>query len=135
MLAVVWGCIKFHHYLYGRKFVYQSDNKPLEYIHMKYLSDTPPMLQRLLLKLLPYDITIKYVPGSQVPVVDALRRVSPSGRTEVKGLDVTVYEITPDLSHIQVETNTAGNQRRPNSTTLYAAVNGGLARTCVTGPR
>ena len=37
MLAVVWGCIKFHHYLYGRKYVCQSDQKPLEDIHMKYL--------------------------------------------------------------------------------------------------
>ena len=52
----------------------------------------------------PYDITINYVPGSQVPVADALSRVSPSGRTEIKGLDVTIHEITPGLSHIQIET-------------------------------
>ena len=30
--------------------------------------------------------------------------VSPSGKTEIKGLDVTIHEIAPDLSHIQVET-------------------------------
>ena len=41
-------------------------------IHLKYLSDTPPRLQRLILKLQPYDITIKYVPGSQVQDADAL---------------------------------------------------------------
>ena len=51
MLAAAWGCIKFHHYLYGRKLVCQSDHKPLEDIHLKHLSDTPPRLQRLLLKL------------------------------------------------------------------------------------
>ena len=45
MLAVVLGCIKFHHYLYGRKFVCQSDHKPLEDIHLKTLSDAPPRLQ------------------------------------------------------------------------------------------
>ena len=94
LLAVVWGCIKFHHYLYGRKFICQSDNKPLEDIHLKYLSDALPRLQRLLLKLQPYDIAIKYVTGSQVPVADALSRVSPSGRTEIKGLDVTIHKIT-----------------------------------------
>ena len=66
MLAVVWGCIKFHHYLYGRKVIRQSDHKPLEDIHLKYLGDASPRLQRLLLKLQPYGITIKYVPGSQV---------------------------------------------------------------------
>ena len=85
MLAVLWSCIKFNHYLYGRKFECQSDHKPLEDIHLKYQSDAPPRLQRLLLKLQPYDINIKYVPGSQVPVADALSRVSPSGRTERVG--------------------------------------------------
>ena len=76
---------------------------PLEDIHLKYLSDAPPRLQRQLLKLLPYDITLKYVPGSQVPVADTLSRISPHCRTEIKGLDVTIHEISPDFSHIQVE--------------------------------
>ena len=90
--------------MYGRKFVFQSDQKPLVDIHLKYLHDAPPRLWRLLLKLQPYDITIYCVPGSQVPVADVLCRVSPSGRTEIKGLDVTIHEITSDLIHIQVET-------------------------------
>ena len=103
MLAVAWGCIKFHHYLYGRKFVCQTDHKPLEDIHLKHLSDAPPRLQRLLLKLQPYDITIKYVPGQKVPVTDALSRVSPSGKTEIKGLDVTIHDLTTTLNYVQVE--------------------------------
>ena len=113
MLAVVWVCIKFHHYLYGRKFVYQSDHKPLEDIHLKYLSDAPPRLERLLLKLQPYDITTKYVTGCQVPVADVFSRVSPSGRTEIQGLDVNINEITPDLSHIQVETIQQASKEDP----------------------
>ena len=103
MLAVAWGCIKFHHYLYGRKFVCQTDHKPLEDIHLKHLSDAPPRLQRLLLKLQPYDITIKYVQGQKVPVADALSTVSPSGKTEIKGLDVTIHDLTTTLNHVQVE--------------------------------
>ena len=101
MLAVAWGCIKFHHYLCGRKFVCQTDHKPLEDIHLKHLSDAPPRLQRLLLKLQPYDITIKYVPGQKVPVADALSRVSPSGKTEIKGLDVTIHDLTATLNHVR----------------------------------
>ena len=103
MLAVAWGCIKFHHYLYDRKFICQTDHKPLEDIHLKHLSDAPPRLKRLLLKLQPYDITIKYVPGQKVPVADALSRVSPSGKTEIKGLDVTIHDLTTTLNHVQVE--------------------------------
>ena len=87
MLAVAWCCIKLHHDLYGRKFVCETDHKPPENIHLKHLSDAPPRLQRVLLKLQPYDITIKYVSGQKVPVTDALSRVSPSGKTEIKGLD------------------------------------------------
>ena len=94
MLAVVFGCLKFHHYLYGRSFVCNSDHQPLEKIHLKHLSDAPPRLQRLLLKLQPYDITIKYLPGHKVAVADALSRVSPSGKTVIRGLDVTIHEMT-----------------------------------------
>ena len=61
MLAVALGCIRFHHYLYGRKFVCQIDHKPLETIHVKHLSAASPRLHRLLLKLQPYDVAIKYV--------------------------------------------------------------------------
>ena len=64
MLAVVWGCIKFYDYLYGRKvYVGQITNLWKIDTHLKYLSDAPPRQHRLLQKLQPYDITIKYVPG------------------------------------------------------------------------
>ena len=53
MLAIAWGCIKCHHYLYVRKFFCHTDHKLLEDIHLKHLSDAPPRLQRLLLKLQP----------------------------------------------------------------------------------
>ena len=94
MLAVVFRCLKIHHYLYGRSFICNSDHQPLENIHLMHLSDAPPKLQRLLLKLEPYDITIKYLPGHKVAVADALSRVSPSGKIVIKGLDVTMHKMT-----------------------------------------
>ena len=72
LLAVVFGCIRFHHYLYARKFECHSDHKPLEDMHLKHLSDVPARLQRLLLKLQPYNLTIKYIPGKNAAVADAL---------------------------------------------------------------
>ena len=72
LLAVVFGCIRFHHYLYGRKFECHSDHKPLEDIHLKHLSDAPARLQRLFLKLQPYNLTIKYIPVKNLTVADAL---------------------------------------------------------------
>ena len=97
MLAVVFRCLKFHHYLYGRSFVCNSDHQPLENIHLKHLSDATPRLQRLLLKLQPYHITIKYLPGHNVAVADVLSRVSPSGKTVIWGLDITIHDMTIQL--------------------------------------
>ena len=104
MPAVVFGCIKFHHYLYGRKFICESDHKSLEDIHLKHLSDAPPRLQRLLLKIQAYDFSIKYIPGPKIPMAYALSSVSPHEKAEIKGLDITIDELTPTMSRVEVET-------------------------------
>ena len=103
MLAVVFGCMGFHHYLYGRELICQGDHKPLEDIHLKQLSDAPPRLQRLLLKIQPYNFVIKYVPGKDIQMAGALSSASPKKKTEIKGLDVTILEHTPQLSRIYTE--------------------------------
>ena len=77
MLEVVFGCMPFHYYLFGGQLACQSDHKPLKNIHLKHLSNKPPRLQRLLLKIQPFDFDIWYVPGIRIPMADALSRVSP----------------------------------------------------------
>ena len=37
-----------------------------------------------------------------VAVADALSQVNPNGNTKVKGLDVTVHEMSPCISHLQL---------------------------------
>ena len=103
MLAVVFGCRRFHIYLYGREFIYQSDHKPLEDIHLKDLSDAPPRLHRLSLKIQPYNFAIKYAPTKDIPMADAFNKVNPSEKTGIKCLNVTIYELTSQLSGIQAE--------------------------------
>ena len=76
LLAVVYGCEKFHSYLYGRPFVVKTDHRPLEQIHKKNLMQAPPRLQRMLLRLQPYDCDIKYLPGREMVTADALYLVS-----------------------------------------------------------
>ena len=41
MLAVVFGCERFHMYVYGKSFVLESDHKPLEMINLKNLAAAP----------------------------------------------------------------------------------------------
>jgi len=52
--AIVFACIKFRQYIYGRLVVVQSDHKPLESVFQKSIASTTPRLQRMLLRLLEY---------------------------------------------------------------------------------
>ena len=74
LLAVVFGCERFHQYIYGRKISIQSDHKPLESILKKPLANTPPRLQRMLLRLQKYDIDLTYKPGKEILLVDTQSR-------------------------------------------------------------
>ena len=66
LLAIVFACQRFSTYLLGRSFVADSDHEPLEMIAMKNLANAPPRLQRMLLELQRYDVTIKYRPGKEM---------------------------------------------------------------------
>ena len=72
LLAVMYGCEKFHTYLYGRRFKVESDHRPLQHIHKKNLMKAPPRLQCILLRIQAYDCEICYKPGKEMVVADAL---------------------------------------------------------------
>ena len=74
LLAIVFGLEKFHQYTYGRPLTVQSDHKPLEVIYKKPLQRAPKRLQRLLLRLLLYDVTLVYRCGKQMELADTLSR-------------------------------------------------------------
>ena len=74
LLAVVYGMERFHHYTYGRKVVVNSDHKPLESIVKKPLHMAPKRLQRMLLRLQGYDISLRYLKGTEVFLADTLSR-------------------------------------------------------------
>lgn len=96
MLAIVFGCEKFHQFIYGhRQVTVESDHKPLETIFKKPLNDTPVRLQRMLLRLQRYTIHIKYVPGRLMFIADTLSRAP----TEL-GRDSDIHK------QIQVHVNT-----------------------------
>ena len=89
LLAIVFACQHFSTYLLGRSFVAESNHKPLEMIAMKNLVNAPTRLQRMLLELQRYDVTIKYRPRNQMQLVDALSRCPARASQEIK-LDMRV---------------------------------------------
>ena len=74
MLAILYGCQKFDHYIYGRRVVIETDHKPLVAIYEKPLYRATPRLQRMLMKLQRYDLRIVYVPGKEMYISDTLSR-------------------------------------------------------------
>ena len=97
LLTCVFRAEQFHTYVFGHAFTIESYHKPLEQIHIKNLADTPVHLQRMLLQLQNYDVTMKYQPGNETLVADALSHYAPLKAPEIP-LDITInhVHITPN---------------------------------------
>ncbi|XP_055708814.1 uncharacterized protein K02A2.6-like [Phlebotomus papatasi] len=72
--AIRFACQKFHDYIWGQSVCVESDHKPLETIFSKSLTKAPPRLRKILHEVKAYDITVKYVKGTLIPIADALSR-------------------------------------------------------------
>ena len=84
LLAIVYGCEKFHTYLYGRTFIVEMDHKPLEMISLKNLTAAPAHLQRMLLCLQQYDLVITHRPGREMLLADALSHLPSRMNTDIQ---------------------------------------------------
>ena len=73
-LAIVFACNKFHQYIYGKKVLVESDHKPLETIFKKQYNECPARIQRMKHFTQRYDIEVKYKPGKELLLADALSR-------------------------------------------------------------
>ena len=99
MYGIVFGCKRFHQYIYGRKIVVETDHKPLIPIFKKPLYAAPPRLQRMLLQLQRYDLDVTFKPGSQIHVADTLSRnfVQDTFPEFAKGMNAHVHTILSSI--------------------------------------
>ena len=98
-LAIVYGAQKFHQFIYGRPTVVESDHKPLQYILNRPLHQAPLRLQKMMLTLQRYDLKVKYRPGVELSVADALSRSYPpeTAETLIPELEVNEVHLTAHL--------------------------------------
>ena len=73
-LAILFGCERFHVYLYGKSFTVESDHKPLQPIFKKPSCKAPPRIQRFCLHLQKYGMHIEFKPGKELTIADTLSR-------------------------------------------------------------
>ena len=71
--AAVWGVGKFERYLYGRKFILETDHQPLKSLQM---NPTNPRLLRWSLQLQPFQYSVQYIPGKENHGADYLSRAT-----------------------------------------------------------
>ena len=104
-LAIVFGCISFHEYLYARQFTVDSDHKSLKTIFNNNINDAPLRIQRFLLQLQKYDFEVNYIPGKDLILSDTLSRAPLSSNTsEIKEEEVTA-QINAIVSCLPVSSN------------------------------
>lgn len=72
MFAIVFAVQNWRHYLLGQQFRIITDHKPIKYFLEQRI--TTPQQQKWLVKLLGYNYSMDYRPGSQNEGPDALSR-------------------------------------------------------------
>ena len=113
MLAVVFGCSRFHKLIYGMPNVtIESDHKPLESLMKKPIHASPMRIQKMMLKLQPYELKLVYVKGKDLGLADCLSRM-PHTQTQEPLMDddlmVCVAETASHGHHAEIEAHTAAD--------------------------
>lgn len=73
--AILFAAEKFKYYIYGKEnTLVHTDHKPLVSIFKKDINKVSSRLQRLLLRLMKYQLIVSYLPGKQMFIADFLSR-------------------------------------------------------------
>ena len=96
---------KFHYFLHGKEFTLETDQMPLVLIYKKHMVEISPRIQRLVVRSFPYQsFHIRYSKGVEIPLADALSRVTPLPIIAVNQVTVNIPCSSNDLDQIHVET-------------------------------
>ena len=112
MLSVVFGLTRFHTYTYGRKVTVHNDHKPLAAVLKRPVGENPIRLQRMLCRIMGYDLDFKYIKGKDLLIADALSRAHTINHShsqneeeiETIGLVIQDQSVTRHLNEIAEET-------------------------------
>ena len=108
MLAITFGIKRLHTYVFNRPFTVLTDHKPLEVICNKPITAAPVRLQAMMLEIQGYQYKVKYIPGKDIGLADALSRLPNPKNNEDVPVDVRVETVQFSqnmVEEIRKETN------------------------------
>ena len=111
-LAVVWASAHFRQYLWGSKFILQTDHAALRWLMQT--KDLTGRLARWALKLQEHDFEVRYRPGSANANADALTRL-PINLLEMSDENVVLQLCVSELDHSEPEEATPPPAKRHRS--------------------
>ena len=103
-LATIWSMEKFHHFLYGKEFTLEMDQKPLVSIYKKHIVEISPRIQKLVVRSFPYQpFNVQYRKGVEIPLADALSQVTPlpMEEDEIQLPIIAVNLVTVNIPYVQ----------------------------------
>lgn len=99
-MAVVFACERFKNFVYGHRFIVESDHKPLEDLDLRDIDGVTPRLQRMFMRLLKFPgMKIVYKPGKHMLLADCLSRAqlnNSSGEKENE-LNEVIHSVTKSV--------------------------------------
>ena len=109
LLAIVWAAKYFRPYLFGNKFLVNTDHQPLKWLAS--LKEPNSRLSRWKIMLAEYEFDIEYVKGKDNKVADFLSRLE-SDNKETENCDIkSLFEISDEIAtvHSQQENDENNN--------------------------
>ena len=100
-LATTWACEKFSMYVLGKRFLIETDHKPLvPLLGSKHLDSLPPRVLRFRLRLDRFDYSIEHVPGKLLYTADTLSRAPVSSSEDSTLEELAELAMDASVAHL-----------------------------------
>ena len=100
-LATTWACEKFSMYVLGKRFLIETDHKPLvPLLGSKHLDSLPPRVLRFRLRLDRFDYSIEHVPGKLLYTADTLSRAPVSSSEDSTLEELAELAMDATIAHL-----------------------------------